>query len=108
MIVALRPLLRRLIPEQLNQVELKVNKLKYIRWNPLSTWHLVKAVAIQLFRTLANEYLLEKCLIFDLRNTSSENAQIGFDSPELKCNCLTQSVVFEHLGIILCQCVKVK
>ena len=104
MIVALRLLLQPLIPEQ---VKSKVIQLKYIRWNPLLTWNLTKAVAIHLPRMFYGKYYC-KCLNSHLRNTSTEKAWIGFESPEPKNNYLTERDVFERLGIILCQCVKLK
>ena len=104
MIVALRLLLQPLVPEQ---VKSKVIQLKYIRWNPLLTWNLTKAVAIHLSRMFYGKYYC-KCLNSDLRNTSSEKAWIGFESPEPQNNCLTQRYVLDLLGIILCQCVKIK
>ena len=104
MIVALRLLHQPLVPEQ---VKSKVIQLKYIRWNPLLTWNLTKAVAIHLFRMFHGKYY-RKCLNTDLRNTSTEKAWIGFESPEPKNNYLTERDVFERLGIILCQCVKLK
>ena len=104
MIVALRLLLQPLVPEQ---VKSKVIQLKYIRWNPLLTWNLTKAVVIHLFRMFYGKYYC-KCLNSYLRNTSTEKAWIGFESPEPKNNYLTERYVCERLGIILCQCVKIK